>query len=134
MQKQTSYNNELHAPKLLPEWQRFQRCEFNASSTDSEKGFLIGDYCTAINHICDGVPYEIAGGSIEKKRARALHPQRMSICQNWTFWNERRQSRYQSCRRIFISVCPGSDLVGSWSKYKSPIFFFFFFFFFSGRR
>jgi hypothetical protein len=77
-------------PKLLPENQRFQRCV----TTNGDDGVRIGHDCIQIDQTCGINPDAIATRSPEKINEWIYHPQRLSICQNWTFWNERRkQSR-----------------------------------------
>jgi hypothetical protein len=58
--------------------------------SSEEEGFRIGDECSHIDEICNNImPKDLAIRSREKRRAWTYHPQRFSICQNFTFWNNR---------------------------------------------
>jgi hypothetical protein len=91
---QDNNNNKLRGNHLLPEDQRFERCKLASSSDTQENGFQIGKHCTPINKICGMPPREIDHKPPEDEWI--YHPQRFSICQNWTFWNERKtQSKHR---------------------------------------
>jgi hypothetical protein len=75
------------APKLLREDQRFERCNLTDKYPDEEEqGFQIGDECTPINETCELTDEDEVSWLF-------YHPQRISLCQNWTFWTERRKQQ-----------------------------------------
>jgi hypothetical protein len=109
--------------RLLPEDERFQRCHLNSSiSSHQEMGFCIDHTCIPIDEICHHVPIEIELGSPEIRRAWLSHPQRVSICQNWTFWTERRQERYHVLK-INVCVLAGKRLGHSVNTLTNETFF-----------
>jgi hypothetical protein len=91
-QKQTAWNapDSYISPKFLPENERHvERC--NMSTSKEEKGFIINGHCTAVDDTCSNLmPYQILKLSDEEQMKWVIHPQRLSICQNLNFWQERR--------------------------------------------
>jgi hypothetical protein len=101
--KSQTDGNKQYVTKLLPEHQRFERCNLTSNETNEDRGFRIGLECFPANKLCSGSVFrgylvsELEENiTMSKKKIYELifHPQHLSICQNLTFWKEqRRQSR-----------------------------------------
>jgi hypothetical protein len=80
---------------MLHKYQRMERCNLANNETDKKQGFRIGQECFNSNRLCSAEPPDkIVSRSLEEIEEWNHHPQRITICQNLTFWqNIRKHSR-----------------------------------------
>jgi hypothetical protein len=83
--------NKQFAPKFVPPKQRFEMCSLTLNETSKKKGFCVGLICSSIEETCNLSPPVGLDVTEEERNGWTLHPQRLIICQNWTFWSDRRR-------------------------------------------
>jgi hypothetical protein len=94
----------MFVPKMWPEYQRFEKCHQTSNETFEDRAFRIGLECFKAKKLCQiGLPEEIGMRSPKKIDAWRFHPQHLTICQNMTFWKDKRR---QSRNHIFVFHSP----------------------------
>jgi hypothetical protein len=92
--------------KILPKYQRFERCTLTDIETDEERGFRIGQECFPANQLCkiQEAPENMLTRFRENTREWGYHPQHIAICQNLTFWKDQRRNtrKYIFCFTINV--------------------------------